>query len=249
MLGKCQSLSIWGQLDQGIRCVDVRLNGNQDVLRVFHGSVDMKFTFKEVQSSCVNFLKANPTECILMLINKSQGGGDPIDQMFLHEIEPDKAYWWLDTHIPYLNEVRGKIVLIRRFDYAGALGINASEGWIKDSPSFEVNQGNIHVQDKYKVWYSKESIDGKWDDIKATMDYAQSTDKMVINFTSGGTHMEPVTLATGKALSLTGAQCINERLYNTVSQGKPRKLGILAMDFPESPDPSLIDYIISLNSF
>lgn len=248
-LAKCQTMSIEKQLESGIRFLDIRLNGNEAQLRVFHGSYDMYLTFNELQQMCADFLRAHPSECILMLVNKSQSKGDPIGEKFVNEIQAFKNYWWLEDHIPTLKDVKGKIVLIRRFDYTKTLGINVSYGWKDDSPSFDVDHGNIHVQDKYKVWYTKESVNGKWNDIHATMAYAQTTEKMVINFTSGGTAMTPVTLATGKALSLTGAECINTRLYNTVSQGNPRKLGILAMDFPESPNPLLIDYIIRLNKF
>jgi 1-phosphatidylinositol phosphodiesterase len=73
--------------------------------------------------------------------------------------------WMPCARIPTLGEVRGKIVLVRRFK--GTLGINATP-W-PDNPNGVVNAGSlIRIQDLYKLNYSvwnpdnSENFDKKW---------------------------------------------------------------------------------------
>lgn len=245
---ECQTMDIATQLNKGIRFLDIRLMIKDGVLEVYHGSQRMDITFAQVMDHCISFLNAHPSEFVVMLINRE--GGDAIQDKFWDAIKDKPDKWWLKNSIPKLSEARGKITLLRRFAADKELGIDASSGWQDNEASFWVNAGNIHVQDKYQVYDTAESINGKWNDITSSLDQAQSQNKgkLYINFTSGATHISPVMLATGEGI-VAGTVGINDRLYSKVARSDKSRFGIIVMDFPEKPNELLIPYIIGQNLF
>ena len=166
-LGHCQTVGVRQQLNMGARFLDIRLKvdakGN---LNCYHGFVNCLTSFKSVMTDVVNFLKANPSECVIMSVkDEDDVGTKPADisarkrfekALVENWIESSKyaEYFYTDDSIPTLDEVRGKIVLMRRYrSYDAALtrGINAHNGW-GDNGSFRIYRDayTLRIQDIYQ---------------------------------------------------------------------------------------------------
>jgi 1-phosphatidylinositol phosphodiesterase len=245
---ECQSMSIEQQLNTGIRFLDIRCKLKNDSLHIFHGDHDMSKSLSEVLDDCRRFLSNHEDECIIMSLKNE--GDHSIAQKMSEMIAADEKLWWIDNSIPSLGKVRGKIVLLRRYgaDGSDAKGIDALP-WGDDSDLFWTHNDEICVQDKYKVYDTAESINGKWHNIEKVLDLAnkENDGKMYINFTSGANGISPVMLATGNGI-ITG-EGINEKLFKKLVQSNKCRYGIIVMDYPEKPNETLIPYIINQNAF
>lgn len=87
-LAACQTLSLQEQLEAGIRFIDIRCrhigdgNGN-DIFTIHHDVFYQNLTFGTgVRDVCIDFLKKNPTECIVMSI-KEEGLLIDVDEILL----------------------------------------------------------------------------------------------------------------------------------------------------------------------
>lgn len=249
-LYECQTMSIPDQLLKGIRFLDIRCRLKDGVLEICHGETIpyyMDKTFDEVIEDCKKFLRDHPNESIIMSVK--QEGGKPIGNKAEKIIRQYNELWYLENEIPSLQTVRGKIILFRRFEHSDKIGIDASTGWQDNNPSFWLGNGQIHVQDKYKVYYTIPSINNKWEEIKGSFEASDNNnalDKLFVNFTSGSGGIAPVDLASRGVL---GTKSINGRVYETVSQINKARYGIIVMDFPENPNELFLPQIIGLNHF
>lgn len=150
-----QNFGIYTQLKDGIRFLDIRLNpSGSNKLEVKHGIVSCDINFENVLNDCKTFLKDHPGETILMLVNQS--GSEYIGSRFKSYLEKDeyKNLFYINEDMPLLDEVRGKIVLFRRFEinYPGPMGIDLSKDW-KDDKTFPLRtpQGVLfEIEDEYK---------------------------------------------------------------------------------------------------
>lgn len=160
---QCQSLSVEEQMNIGVRYFDIRCAAeSKDTTQyIKHSSSFCKndhgdlLTIDELIKIGKTFLKNHPTEALLFQIkNEGDGFNDSRLCNCIGRYISDGSLWAQDR-IPCLDEVRGKIVLIRRFtdkenDYSlprERLGINLSS-W--DSECFIKKDWNtfVHVNDK-----------------------------------------------------------------------------------------------------
>lgn len=123
---KCQQDYIPTQLLEGVRYFDIRL-GKGENPGIDHGACyllkkDGNFMhLSDVIGYFNTFLSENPTEALIMLV--SRGNGEATDESLttalgkVFDENPDLFY--TSSRIPTLGEVRGKIVLLRRFGLAG----------------------------------------------------------------------------------------------------------------------------------
>jgi 1-phosphatidylinositol phosphodiesterase len=157
------------------------------------------------------------------------------------------TFFYHDNRIPALGEVRGKIVLVRRFDLDSSDPRGLSPLTWQDNASFDVQYSasdnekvTFHIQDQYAVrTILPGSIDAKWEAIQALLDDANrdSSDAWYINFASGS--------SAGAYPNAVAAQ-INPRLYDYLVGGRfASRLGTLMLDFP---DDRMIARIIDLNT-
>ena len=126
---KCQQDYIPTQLLEGIRYFDIRLGKNDENgdPGIDHGACyllkkDGNFMhLSDVIGYFNTFLSENPTEALIMLV--SRGNDEATDESLttalgkVFDENPDLFY--TSSRIPTLGEVRGKIVLLRRFGLAG----------------------------------------------------------------------------------------------------------------------------------
>ena len=250
---KCQNWDLATQLQYGIRYVDIRCRHIQDVFAIMHENFYVGFNFGEgVRDVCVEFLKANPTECIVMQVKHEDTDSDPqgtFQQVFDGYRQGFESFFYLDDRIPTLGEVRGKIVVVRRFDLdPGSDPRGLSPDPWKDNTTFDVppypaSNGEtvtFHIQDKYNL-DPYGGIGAKWLALKPLLDQANAdpSDAWYINFASG---TAPGNFDFPDAVART----VNPQLYDYLG-GAPfaARLGTLMMDFP---DANMIGRIISLNT-
>lgn len=269
----CQTMDISTQLYKGIRFLDIRLGKKDGDLYAYHGGIYLNLKFKDVLDATYDFLQKYPSETVIMSINKD-GDGDDISGLVESAIESNYNMWygvekkenkvsWTKFDIPNLKDARKKIVLLRRFgDNTTQMGINAStliwpdNGTNPVPPVVNYNNLDFYIQDNYQPYYLW-NLDSKFDDHAKKLIDASKTDKsntLYINFMSGTGGVYPQTLANGYMANFIGT---NGKLFESyvpqqqqTSNVVTEKLGIIPMDFPETPyNGAVIGQLISLNSF
>lgn len=125
-LVKCQQDYIPTQLLEGIRYFDIRL-GKGDNPGIDHGMFYLRkkdgnyLHLSDVIGYFKTFLNENPSEVLIMLA--SRGNDEATDESmttaFAKVMADNPDLFYTSSHVPTLGEVRGKIVLLRRFRLAG----------------------------------------------------------------------------------------------------------------------------------
>jgi 1-phosphatidylinositol phosphodiesterase len=159
---RTQNFSIFKQLEDGIRFLDIRLKNNKDSLVVVHGIVSCNLSFEDDLNDCSKFLNNNPKETIIMLVNNE---GSNIENNFLKYLKMDtyEDLFCLDTTPPNLGLLRKKVVLFRRFETSESLdmGVNLSKGW-DDNATFSMTTPSgikLKIEDKYKEHNTKKKYE------------------------------------------------------------------------------------------
>lgn len=183
---KCQQDYIPTQLLEGIRYFDIRL-GKGDDPGIDHGifyllKKDGHFLhLSDVIRYFKKFLNENPSEALIMLASSGndEATDESITTAFAKVMADNPNLFYTSSHVPTLGEVRGKIVLLRRFGLAGnsvsghTWGLDLTQ-WddkikahsgqsmclVQDARGFEAigETGNeepyctkVYAQDKYKL--------------------------------------------------------------------------------------------------
>ena len=168
---RCQAATLSEQLQNGVRFLDIRVQVHPNEsdprkrLVLVHSVFSVKLVGHNYLHSLLGeiflFLRAYPSETILMSIKRDSGKGtnEQVGTVLKDHYAGDQSKWFTAPRIPYLGEVRGKIVLIRRFgldetlkhEYGGAgWGIDASV-WADNTPESTCPSGHICVQDYYSM--------------------------------------------------------------------------------------------------
>lgn len=231
---KCQSLSLGDQLNAGVRFMDIRCRHVNNAFAIHHGPVYQHANFDNVLNATFAFLKANRGETVIMSLKEEHNPSNnarSFEQTFDDYVAKNPSHWYLGSGIPTLSQVRGKIVLFRRFG-ASTLpkGIDASN-W-PDNTTFQVGN-SLRVQDNYKV----SDNNSKWNQILAILNEAHygGPDTLYVNFASGvqsGFFVLPNVRAVSKD--------INPRLSSFFKANKSGKYGVVLMDFAAAAKCSLI---------
>lgn len=123
---KCQQDYIPTQLLEGIRYFDIRLGKGNDP-GICHGDF---YLFKkdgyylhlsDVIGYFKTFLSENPREALIMLASRGndEATDESVTTAFAKVLDDNPKLFYTSSRIPTLHEVRGKIVLLRRFRLAG----------------------------------------------------------------------------------------------------------------------------------
>ncbi|MGN0486611.1 MAG: phosphatidylinositol-specific phospholipase C domain-containing protein [Acutalibacteraceae bacterium] len=171
-VSRCQRMSIGEQLAAGVRLLDIRLCRRGGAFYLVHSLADCytdsekkhKMKFSDVLEICREFLKENPGETILLSIKQDRGlQSKNFFPAFYRDFVVGDDIWYTADQIPLLQEVRGKIVLLRRcrirkkFALDNACGLDLSV-WpdqkkkSDDSVTFCGSGGmTVTVQDRYTL--------------------------------------------------------------------------------------------------
>ncbi|KAG2075909.1 PLC-like phosphodiesterase [Suillus decipiens] len=136
-IAQCQSPStpLERQLHSGIRVLDIRLAIVDSRLVSYHGVYPERTLFAEILSTVYTYLTTTSTsrETVVMSIKQEDSDTQRFSELVRQEIVASPGglgMWYLENRIPTLGEVRGKVVMFRRFggnDYGwdnAAIGIH-----------------------------------------------------------------------------------------------------------------------------
>jgi 1-phosphatidylinositol phosphodiesterase len=267
-MARCQDLTLSEQLGAGIRFLDIRCKVIEDTLKLYHGPVPLNLFFESgVCDACLGFLASNPAETVILLVSNESGThGRQFESLVRRSIDGDSARWYLDDRTPSLRQVRGRIVLIRRFPVStgtAPFGIDGTS-WVDDR-SFEIaNHTMLDIQDQYIVPRISD-IDRKWAAIRTLLDRSRKrpAGTWMINYCSGtsGRRPDPHRLGAGSAnrdvaepypdqvaRGAYGLAGENGRFLAYLRDVRPsHALGTILLDYADYPDGALIDQLIRLN--
>lgn len=237
---KDQDRDIAGQLSDGIRLLDVRCVAVDNCLDIYHGVIDQMLPFSRVCSDCYQFLTLHPSETIIMSVKDESVDflknisrivkkilNSPADwdftDAFLRETEAFPQYWYMDTTVPRLKDVRGKIVLMRRFPVTGRIKGKPLGLVLEDNGN--IGDVKVHIQDEYE----KAPLSAKWDAVQFLLDKAnETTSPSSVLFLN---YCNVYNLGEG-ILPPKAAAYINPRVDRYVAEGKTgQQYGWLLMDF------------------
>ena len=123
---KCQQDYIPTQVLEGLRYFDIRL-GKGDDPGIDHGDYyllkkDAYFMhLSDVIGYFKTFLNENPTEALIMLVSRGndEATDESVTTAFAKVLGDNPDLFYTASRVPTLGEVRGKIVLLRRFRLVG----------------------------------------------------------------------------------------------------------------------------------
>lgn len=200
-----QTYSLPDQFNDGIRFIDIRCRHINDTFAIHHGLIFCDILFGDVLNQCRKFLEDNRNEFLIMRIQEEyepEGCTRSFSDTFTEYLNANEDILSLTYNIPLIQEVRGKIWIIRNFDY------DRGYRW-----------GQAFIQDDYNIT-SPSKISDKIDKIKDHLNKAITgyKDDLYINFCSGCSSMcYPYTTA---------------KQTNKVPMDYSGRLGIIIMDFP-----------------
>lgn len=237
---KCQDKTISEQLTMGVRYLDIRCRHIDNAFTIHHGSIYQKINFQGVLDDCYNFLNANPSETIIMSVKEehtSENITRSFEETFNSYVNANPSKWYLGDSVPNLGEVRGKIVLVRRFGCSGVKGINCTN-WA-DNTTFTTSSAGttIKVQDQYVV----PNNSNKWSGIESMLNEAKNNNPswLYLNYSSGYK-----SLIFGIPSITTVSKYMNPKLETYFSNNTSGRFGVVVMDFATQ---SICEKIIATN--
>ena len=184
---KAQTLDLADQYAAGIRYVDIRCVDVDDAFQIYHGTEYEKASFDDVLTTTFAFLDAHPSETIVMSVKQeadNDGATQSFEATFDGYVAQQPTRWYTGDSVPALGDVRGDIVLLRRFDAtATPLGIDGS-AWA-DNTTFTLTNtdSTLRVEDAYIV----SDPATKWTAITSLFGEARAGDPstLYLTYTSG----------------------------------------------------------------
>ncbi|WVQ97116.1 hypothetical protein IAU59_004226 [Kwoniella sp. CBS 9459] len=118
-ISQCQqpSTPISQQLMDGVRFLDVRLRVVGEDLLMYHGPRPQRSSLTILLSVLHDFLASHPGETLILCIKQETPPWHPhFSSMLYRAFKPFLDKWFMEERIPVLSEVRGKGILLSRFD-------------------------------------------------------------------------------------------------------------------------------------
>jgi 1-phosphatidylinositol phosphodiesterase len=228
---KCQTLTLAEQFEAGVRFVDLRCRHEKDAFQIYHGPIDQGISFAECLATMTRFLQSHPAETIIVSINEASQPNKVTRTFFAtfqSYLKPKD--WWLDEALPTLGQVRGKMILLRRFKTDQMLGIPATD-W---RSRVLYSSKKLVIQDLY----APSEVAEKWQAIERAFTLGESQ-KLHLNFTSGFLKNR-LGIPNISAIS----DPINKRLAAYLPEAPQLSHGVIVLDFIT---PKLAGAIIKLN--
>ncbi len=254
-MSKCQNYNIMQQLNDGIRYFDIRVDEEMDIR---HGITDCDIDFKDVWNDFTLFLKEHPGETIIMQLN-SHDEDDEIAKSLSEYFKSDNI--WTSKSIPRLGEVRGKVVLFRRYKETDNGGIDLTGVWPNDGVKTDGDNGSdkFYIEDRY--YSTSEAIHNTHEKrelvcaaIKAACDNKNNKMHIIFNSVAGRLSHTPWDYAWG---GIGIEPEMNPALKNildsiaTDNKVRPLRVGAILLDFynkeRDDDDCKLVERIINFN--
>lgn len=191
-----QSMDLATQLKSGIRAWDIRLGESSGRLVLYHGIARQGQDFQDdVLATADAFLRAHPTESVLMRVKEEQGVPDFAARVHAL-LSADPRVYRGASDDPPLSDIRGRIVVLQDFPSSVREGIP----WGNSSWS---------VQDDYTV-STNWGLADKWHRVAAQMGAADSGPDTTtyVNFLSASGGAFPYFVASGHSSPGTTAPAL-----------------------------------------
>ena len=247
-LVRTQRAPLDAQLAHGVRLLDIRCRHRCDTFDIHHGGIALGMSFDDVLADCTRFLDAHPRECIVMSVKdewpahaSTRGFEATFDA---HCARHPRLRWHAGGALPTLGDVRGAVVLLRRFRSRRPLGIDLT-AW-PDNATFTIDHPGAAfvIQDEYRVPVAG-SIHYKWRVIDALLTGMPSPEsgRWAINFCSGtGMGANPSVVARGDGR----VQGIQARLAERLRE-LHGPCGAVLLDFCDDDDWALVRALVECN--
>ena len=120
-----QTYGFTDQLSKGIRFFDIRIANKDGDLEFHHNIYDLDINFKDAVDSVQEFLSYHDTEFVIFLIKQETWTNDDSlstdefwdkihEQLNDYDYDYDKLFYFSQSGVPTVDEVRGKIVIMAR---------------------------------------------------------------------------------------------------------------------------------------
>ena len=251
-MAKCQQLYIDEQLNVGVRAFDLRCSPVfwPDDPEIVHGSdfavcMDRSgytLNLSEVFQTTAEFLRAHNTETVIINVKKD-GGGDSwkVAQAIDSYIKDNRYPIYVPNswEVPKLEDVRGKIVLMRRYDFED-YSIQSSQfgfgydltKWddidyanIPGAKAIENSGGKVWAQDAYKL-----PVQDKRSHIKEAIEQANN------GTIPGNSYLYNYASGTNPAIVLNYTRQINDWLLSQEMRAymEDKRVGIFMMNYVDA---------------
>ncbi|WVR05714.1 hypothetical protein IAU60_002738 [Kwoniella sp. DSM 27419] len=269
---QCQqpSTPILQQLTDGVRFLDVRLRVVDNELLMYHGPRPQRSSLTLLLTVLHEFLDKHPTETLILSLKEESPPSHPNFSARIYQaFKPFLSRWFLEERIPTLGEVRGKGMLLTRFDrdkdedggWDEGMGIHPSRWPDSRLEGFEwdCHGTTVRTQDWYRVHtflQIPEKFEAITSNLRSTLDHNPSS-PFTLSYTSASYFplSLPPTIAKGFGFPAWGfgIEGINARfcryLLHNLVQGK-RIRACVAMDFYRqcAGDEGLAGLLVLMNS-
>jgi len=244
-----QKLYIDEQLALGVRFFDLRLGapffGLIDDPGVYHTYVCLSRNWdymhlSDVMTNFRNFLNTYTKETLIVLV--SNVGNSNNNKIITAAIEKyivsDSTMFWKGDTVPHLGDVRGKIVMLRRYPIVGNtksadwFGLDLSAWGDYNNQFFTAKQAvKIYDRDSVGVWVQ----DYYGTNATTKISYVKNTLNQAASVVNAKTYLINYTSCT-QSNPFSAARSMNSKLYDDIHFTNPstESLGIIVMDFMDA---------------
>jgi len=236
----CQDFRLSNQLQMGVRWFDVRLCLDKGGgLSVHHSGYYLHKSFIDLLAPALAFVQAHPTEAVIFMIKQEHSSASDNDFMravmsvVWAQANWESYFYLVPGRVPKMKEVRGKIVLVRR--YSNALNVGNPGIWFdwpdNTTGTLVTRDGvNIYVQDHYSlVTVPYATKNGEIMDCVRAAFRDPDVNKFHLNFTSGEEFPDHYLQTTASHINLA----IDEWMCTPEIY---RKCGIIMVNFAGGSD-------------
>ena len=263
-----QKLSIVQQLDAGIRYFDFRCGVRNDIVEMVHGVTYLGLTLERVLDGMYKWLEIHPSEALIIQIkkdHKEQKSNVHFANAIFQVLSKRSELWRTANTTSCIGDLRGRIQLFRRFvgHNLQAYGIDVTEWQDNPQDPFMIYTGSgveLTIQDHYafpEPTPLPNVIARKGGDVRGLLTRADEdpdNEHWYLNFTSAF-EINVVYQINARQIALGGwwffrwKHGLNIRLRQYLKEFpvQKRRLGIVAMDFPEQGADDLISTIFLSN--
>ncbi|WEV23950.1 phosphatidylinositol-specific phospholipase C [Streptomyces sp. 71268] len=218
-----QRRTIADQLDLGIRFLDIGCRSSHSAFAVHHGAVFQRVLFGEVLLACEAFLRAHPSETVLLRLRQEHSTVPDAEfrRVFDLYLAGFRRLLRLDATLPTLGQARGRVVLLA--DHPRLPGVPYG-----DAALFDVQDDATAAP---AVKYQKVE--------RHLRKAAARPGKLYVNYVGTAVQGSP----------RANARYLNPRVHRFLTGPHGRRLtglGVVALDFPDAT-PALVHTIIRRN--
>lgn len=214
-IAQTQSLPLTSQLEAGIRFLDIRVAKwpDSDTLYIHHGPFYLGSTLDGVLADTASFLRAHPTEAVLLRLKQEHTTADDTDltRAVRGYVNAFRESIWsggaVDSN-PTLDQIRGRIVILQNF-LGGSFGISYPD--------------SFSVLDDYTLTTNWD-LYGKWEGVRDRLLANDTFDpsnrsRASITYLSGSGGSFPYFVASGHSSPQTGAPRLSTGLVTPFFSG------------------------------